>query len=251
VPAELERIINKALEKDRELRYRHASDIGTDLKRLRRDSSSGRMSAMGAQSIQQPAVEMTSGSASIVPANGAAKSARKKYIVVAAAVILAAIGFGVYHFKVAPTTPTGPSRVTQISHWKKPMDGARLSPDGHAVAFASPVGGVWQVFIMLISGGEPLQLTSDSGDKVVNSFSADGTEIYYHTEPGTNDVWVVPTLGGNPNRLALGFQLTPSPDGRWLYYSKLGDIFRSDWKNSSRAVGRHSMSRPMVNIYST
>ncbi|HKD63117.1 MAG TPA: hypothetical protein VKB40_03710, partial [Candidatus Acidoferrales bacterium] len=74
----------------------------------------------------------------------------------------------------------------------------------------------------------PLQLTSDSGDKVVNSFSTDGTEIYYHTEPGTNDVWVVPTLGGNPNRLALGFQLTPSPDGRWLYYSKLGDIFRSD-----------------------
>src|SRR6516164_4012210 len=41
LPAELERIINKSLEKDRELRYQHASEIRTDLQRLKRDAESG------------------------------------------------------------------------------------------------------------------------------------------------------------------------------------------------------------------
>jgi len=49
VPPELERIINKALEKDRTLRYQHASDIRTDLQRLKRDSDSGRIALLPAQ----------------------------------------------------------------------------------------------------------------------------------------------------------------------------------------------------------
>jgi eukaryotic-like serine/threonine-protein kinase len=47
LPAELERIINKCLEKDRSLRYQHASDIRTDLQRLRRDADSGKSSGEG------------------------------------------------------------------------------------------------------------------------------------------------------------------------------------------------------------
>ncbi len=45
VPAELERIIDKCLEKDRNLRYQHASEIRTDLQRLKRDTDSGRRSS--------------------------------------------------------------------------------------------------------------------------------------------------------------------------------------------------------------
>lgn len=45
VPLELERIINRALEKDRELRYQHASDMRAELQRLKRDTDSGRISA--------------------------------------------------------------------------------------------------------------------------------------------------------------------------------------------------------------
>src|SRR5208282_5383489 len=48
LPAKLEDVINKALEKDRDLRYQSASDIHTDLKRLKRDTDSGRVSSTSA-----------------------------------------------------------------------------------------------------------------------------------------------------------------------------------------------------------
>ena len=61
VPADLERIINKCLEKDRNLRYQHASDIGTDLQRLKRDSESGRLSATTSGTVavaEAPAIRL-------------------------------------------------------------------------------------------------------------------------------------------------------------------------------------------------
>ena len=54
LPAKLEDIINKALEKDRDLRYQAASDIRTDLKRLRRDTDSGRISSTSGRTAQEP-----------------------------------------------------------------------------------------------------------------------------------------------------------------------------------------------------
>ncbi len=63
VPAELERIINRALDKDRELRYQHASDIRAELKRLKRDTDSGQISGSGA--VQEPAAAPASRSAAV------------------------------------------------------------------------------------------------------------------------------------------------------------------------------------------
>jgi serine/threonine protein kinase/tetratricopeptide (TPR) repeat protein len=57
LPVKLEEIINKALEKDRNLRYQHASDLRTDLQRLKRDTDSGR-SAVQSSAAQSPAVEL-------------------------------------------------------------------------------------------------------------------------------------------------------------------------------------------------
>jgi serine/threonine protein kinase len=228
-PPKLEEIINKALEKDRDLRYQHASDMRTDLKRLQRDSGSARISTTGAHTAQQQASETVSSSAHSTSVQPASKSSHTKYIVAGAAVLLAAIAFALYHFKGATTAPSGPTGVTQISQWNKPMRDAHLSPDGHTVAFDSEVGGIAQVFLMLTSGGEPLQLTNDEGDKLVDNFSPDGKAVYYRRFFGRDEVWAVPTLGGSPRRVASGFHVVPSQDGASIFYAKSDDpgIYRA------------------------
>ena len=252
LPAKLEDIVNKALDKDRDLRYQSASELRTDLKRLRRDAGSGRISSTatqtaerasdhlsgqsnnqssgqpnnqssdrtGAVSNAQPAREMSSSTVSVSTSEPTAKSSLTKYIVAGAALLLLAAAFAVYRFRSASTVPRGPAKITQISHWDKPIEVARLSPDGHTIAFSSPVAGIEQIFVMLSTGGEPLQLTSDEGDKFVNSFSTDGTEIYYGRFLGHAEAWSVPTLGGTPAHLVAGQAVVPSADGKSLFYSR-------------------------------
>ena len=240
VPAKLEEIINKALEKDRDLRYQHASEIRTDLKRLRRDTDSGRISSSGSRAVQGLAPEAASSSASAVAVQPSVKPARKKYVLIAACVILLlAAALAAFHFWPRSNRPSGLAEITQISQWNKPMNDASISPDGHAVAFTSPVGGVPQVFLMLTSGGDPLQLTNDEGEKVVNTFSADGKEIYYARSLGRDEVWAVPTLGGAPRRVVSGNWVVPSPDGAFIYY------WKSDRVGIFRA-GRSGLNEELV-----
>jgi serine/threonine protein kinase len=227
LPAKLEDIINKALEKDRDLRYQAASDIRTDLKRLRRDTDSGRISSTGGRTAQDSAPQTASSSSAAVVVSAAADSAGKKYAIVGvfAVVLLAAAGLAAYHFWGGSRAPSAPSKIAQISQWDKPIDFARLSPDGHTVAFSSPVNGLDQVFVMLASGGQPLQLTSDNGAKIVDSFSPDGAEIYYGKSEERSEEWSVATLGGKPSRVVSGTHLSPSPDGAFLFYT--GDDARA------------------------
>ena len=246
LPAKLEDIINKALEKDRDLRYQAASDIRTDLKRLRRDTDSGRISSTSGRTaqVQEFATEPGSSSSATntataavgtaavaVAAPPAEKNAGNKYLIPAAiaVVLLAVAAFPAYHFWGGSHAPSGPAKIAQISQWDKPIDFARLSPDGHTIAFSSPINGVDQVFVMLTSGGQPLQLTSDNGAKIVDSFSPDGAEVYYSRSEERTEAWAVPTLGGKPSRVVSGTHLAPSPDGASLFYTESDEraLFRA------------------------
>ncbi len=232
LPAKLEDILNKALEKDRDLRYQSASDMHTDLKRLRRDTDSGRLASSSASraAVENVGTEPANSSGVAISAQTSSPLANKKLVMAAICAGIVAVAFAAYHFGVGSKAPSEPAKITQISHWDKPMDFAKLSPDGHTVAFSSPVAGISQVFVMLTSGGEPLQLTNDEADKVVASFSTDGTEVYYRRVFGRDESWSVPTLGGSSHRLVMGISLAPSPDGAFLYYTKTGTraIFRAN-----------------------
>jgi len=218
LPAEFGRIVNKALEKDRDLRYQSAAELRSDLKRLKRDTDSGRSAASLPAAVQIAALPSGSVSLKLGTAPPARFSHRVYAIIAAAAVVLIAAGVTAYYLH-APSS--GPAKIAQVSHWNKPMNDAILSPDGRTVAFTSPVAGFDQVFVMLASGGDPLQLTSDSANKRVGSFLPDGTQIYYGTPTG--ETWAVPTLGGAPTRVASGRDLITSPDGNSFFFAKISD----------------------------
>jgi len=216
LPDEFERIINKVLEKDRDLRYQSASELRADLKRLKRDTESGRSlaSLSAAMPVAADSGKIISGSFT-----SARSSARTSVIAGMAALVLIIAGVIAYRFF---TPSAGPATVKQISQWNKPMNAAILSRDGRTIAFTSPVGDVDQVFVMLASGGDPLQLTNDAAGKTVECFSPDGTQIYYQATFSNDEIWSIPTLGGTPQRImavASGYApVVTSPDGDALLF---------------------------------
>jgi len=90
-PVELERIVNKALEKDRELRYQSAAEMRSDLRRLKRESESGRTAASVSLETQRPG------------------RAAKKFAVIAAAVVILLAGLAVWRKYFSQTSSTPPA----------------------------------------------------------------------------------------------------------------------------------------------
>jgi eukaryotic-like serine/threonine-protein kinase len=195
LPPKLEEIINKALEKDRDLRYQHASEMRADLKRLRRDTTSGRVAVVTASSAAAPAAAIPSGS----------KTARKYAALALGIAVLAVAGVGLWFWSKKSAVPVETQWV-QLTDYSDSATSPALSPDGRMLAYIhgpDTFVGPGEIFVKLLPSGEPKQLTHDGTMKMGPAFSPDGSRIAY-TVIESNfgwGTWVVPALGGAPQEL--------------------------------------------------
>jgi serine/threonine protein kinase/Tol biopolymer transport system component len=221
LPAKFEEIINRALEKDRNLRYQHASDLRAELQRLKRDSTSGRSDALPSGQTERVAP------ASQPLASGAAskRSSRKGYyFAVASVVVLAALVAAFFLFRPLHSAPPPSKDWEQLTFFTDSVVYPALSPDGRMLAFirgSSSFLGPGQIYVKLMPDGQPVQLTHDSSIKLGPAFSPDGSNIAYSTvEPW--DVWEVPVLGGDPRMfLPNASSLTWIEGGKRLLFSEI------------------------------
>jgi serine/threonine protein kinase/Tol biopolymer transport system component len=193
LPTELERFVNKALEKDRKLRYQNAADMCADLQRLKRDSES---------SSKVRVIESSPSSAS--------RTIRLVAVAVASLALLA-LGFVLFSWR-----HTGvPSRATwvQITNFADSATSPALSSDGRMITFIrGPETFVTpgQIYVKMLPDGQPVQITHDNLPKMAPVFSPDGSRIAYTATDASFgwNTWVVPVLGGEsketlPNAAAL------------------------------------------------
>jgi Tol biopolymer transport system component len=212
LPAELERIVTKCLEKDRDLRYQHASDVRTDLQRLKRDTDSAQTSA-----VQLP-MPQRRWSRWLIPA-----------VVCTAAVIALAFVIGVRWKSSGSALHTTLSQVTFV-------DGVEeypaWSPDGRNLLYTGEVGKTRRIFQKDVSSGQDSQLTHGDSDELQPTWSPDGKHVAFvrarqpgmKLQPGDvfgqfqdGDVWVLDLASGKESRLVENaFNPTYSSDGKLI-----------------------------------
>src|SRR5271170_1859920 len=235
LPAEFGRILNKALDKDPDLRYQSAADLRADLKRLRKETTSDRAlapatSGSGSGSGAVPASGTVSGTASSPGSNGAISSAavvpatapgRGKIwgIGAAAVLVLAAAALAVWYF-LPRTHPFSSVTLRQITEGGD-SDLIAMSPDGRTLAEVKIDKGQQSLWIRNIPTNAETQILPPSGANFVGlTFSVDGNNLYYSRSSEESSyirtLYSIPVFGGTPRALIRDVDSPPSfsPDGQ-------------------------------------
>jgi serine/threonine protein kinase/WD40 repeat protein len=236
VSGELERIVGKALEKDKKLRYQSAAEMRADLQRLKRDTETGR----------SPAAVPTT--------EEKARSRRGWWVAGSGVAALIALAV-VFYLREMGSKPKADGKWEQLTFFTDSAVYPELSPDGRMLTFirgSSTFLTVGEVYVKLLPAGEPVQLTRDQREKLSPSFSPDGTRVAYSVVHPW-DVWEVPVMGGEPQvMMRNASSLTWIEGGKRLLFSEIksglhmGVVTTDEGRGQSRDVylpeGERSMA---------
>jgi eukaryotic-like serine/threonine-protein kinase len=211
VPAGLERILDKALEKDRNLRYQSAAEMRADLQRLKRDTES-----------YHSAMIKAGDEAKVVARDHKPRFAAASAVFL---VLIAAGGYGLYtllHRNVP--IPFQNYTIAQITYSGN-ANLAAISPDGRFIVLAKKENGQQSIWLHNVGTNSDVQILAP---EAVNygclDFSPDGNFLYLCKDHGVEvDLFRAPVLGGMSQRIVrnLGSQVGVSPDGKQIAYLRV------------------------------
>jgi serine/threonine protein kinase/Tol biopolymer transport system component len=241
LPVKLEEVINKALEKDRELRCQTAAELRGDLKRLKRDTSSDRRAAVD-RSEAVPVSSAPGPASGLIQASGSSTAAtsgttmipvpvarpawRNPWLLAGAAAVVLIAALAVWKLKGNPARPPGatetqPMQISQLTTTGDAVVGV-ISPDGRLVAYVRQQHGEWSLWMLQLATGSRAQIAALAVSASLAGgprFSPDGNYLYYSTQAFGSPkaaLYRVASLGGAPE-LVLDDEpstIAFSPDGK-------------------------------------
>jgi eukaryotic-like serine/threonine-protein kinase len=247
LPAELERIVFKLLEKDRDLRYQTAAELRSDLKRLKRDLDS-------ASAVRIPvAGSSTRGVA--VAASSPRNKLRSGAILIVAALAVAAATYGVYAvLHRSRPVPFQTMNITKLTDTGNAFMAA-ISPDGKYVVHVVEESGQQSLWMRHIPTNSVTQIQPPAETNYTGlSFSPDGNYIYcVRQEKDARLLYQIPVLGGAPRLILtdVGSSISFSPDGRRFAFKRDARATNTSSIVSADADGSHEQKVAVLSLPAT
>ena len=255
LPSELERIIHKALEKDRKLRYQHASDLRADLQRLKRDTDSGRAHVMGQEAVSANSNAPPAGSGSATgsgsrrtappaesrPSQSADRSGsstvvevarqHKGELVAVALLILALVAAAAYGIRAllrsSNAAPFQNFTITQLTSNGR-ITAAAISPESKYLLSVVAEGRGQSVWLRNLPTQSDTQVIAPADlDYYSVAFSPDGNYVYVvqaaDNASAAYNLLRAPLFGGVPQVVSRNIDSNPSfsPDGSRIVFLRL------------------------------